>query len=279
MKKGSLLVVGTGIGVSHLTAETRAYLASADKLLYCVADAATERLLLKINPAAESLFTMYGEDKPRRDTYDEMTARILACVRLGMDVCVAFYGHPGFFVNPSHRAIKAARDEGFEARMLPGISSLDCLICDLGIDLAIGCQIFEATDLMLRQRSIDPHGHVIILQVAALGDLRYSFKGYDHRYLGTLADYLAASYPVDHEIVAYTASHFNVVEPIVERMTIGNLTKNSNKRISTLYVPQLTIAPVHLKRVHQYQLSYLLDDLRLIPLNEPQLLNLSIKSE
>jgi uncharacterized protein YabN with tetrapyrrole methylase and pyrophosphatase domain len=194
-KKGSLTIVGTGIRTSQLTTEARSHLMAAEKVLYCVADAATERLILKLNQTAESLYDKYGEGKQRRETYNEMTETTLEYVRKGLDVCVAYYGHPGFFVNPSHRAIKIARAEGFEAKMLPAVSSVDCLISDLGIDLASGCQIFEATDLMLRQRLVDPHSHVIILQVSALGDLRYSFKGYDYRHLPSLGEYLARIYP------------------------------------------------------------------------------------
>lgn len=268
-KKGALTIIGTGINISQLTTEARSHLISADKVLYCVADAATERLILKLNPNAESLYAKYGEGQQRRDTYNEMTERTLECVRQGLNVCVAYYGHPGFFVNPSHRAIKIAIAEGYEAKMLPGISSLDCLICDLGIDLAIGCQIFEATDLMLRQRVIDRHGHVIILQVSALGDLSYSFHGYDYRNLPSLGEYLELTYPAEHEIVAYTASHYSVVAPVANKITIADLRRAGTKGISTLYIPQLSPAPVHLARVREYQLSYLLDDVRLIPLNEP----------
>jgi maleate cis-trans isomerase len=32
--------------------------------------------------------------------------------------------------------------------MLPAVSSLDCLFCDLGVDPSTGCQIVEATDLL-----------------------------------------------------------------------------------------------------------------------------------
>ena len=83
-------------------------------------------------PNRHSLFTVEG--RSRLDTYQDMVDRILACVREGSDVCVAFYGHPGVFVYPSHEAIKRARIEGYKATMLPGISAEDCLFADLGID-------------------------------------------------------------------------------------------------------------------------------------------------
>jgi uncharacterized protein YabN with tetrapyrrole methylase and pyrophosphatase domain len=270
VKKGSLIVVGTGISVGQLTAEARSVIAMSEKVLYCVADALTERLILQLNPDAESLYPKYGEGKQRRETYREMIERTMECVRSGRSVCVAYYGHPGVFVNPSHRAIRIAREEGYAAKMLPAVSSIDCLVCDLGVDMAAGCQIFEATDLMLRQRQIDCHGHVIILQVAALGDLGYSFNGYDCRNLTSLREYLLKFYPGSYEIVAYEASHYGVLDPVSRRMRVCDLGVSEARGISTLYIPQLSVAPVHLRYIKQYNLEYLMDDIRLVPINEPQ---------
>ena len=143
---GKLVVVGTGIHIGQLSAEARDWLQCADKVLYCVCDAASERVLLRLNETSESLHTHYADGKDRFDTYAEMTARILACLDLYDTVVVAFYGHPGFFVAPSRQAIRLARERGHEALMLPAVSSFDCLISDLGIDLGSGCQIFEATE-------------------------------------------------------------------------------------------------------------------------------------
>ena len=55
-------------------------------------------------------------------------------VRLGKVVVGVFYGHPGIFVAPSHRAISIARAEGYEAKMLPAVSAEDSLYADLGVD-------------------------------------------------------------------------------------------------------------------------------------------------
>src|SRR5689334_11072953 len=113
MGKGSLVVTGTGIAVGHVSMETRGWICSAEKVLYCVADAATERLILKLNPQAESLYVFYGEGKIRSETYQQMVDRTLDCVREGWQVCVVYYGHPGIFVNPGHRSVELARQEGF----------------------------------------------------------------------------------------------------------------------------------------------------------------------
>src|SRR5207248_894254 len=113
MKKGSLVVVGTGIRtVGHLTVEAIAWMKAADKLLYLVADPIAQELVHRFNPRrAESLQRYYGENKQRLDSYNHMVKRVMSCVRRGMRTCVAFYGHPGVFVYPSHEAIRLARKE------------------------------------------------------------------------------------------------------------------------------------------------------------------------
>src|ERR1035441_7586081 len=110
MKAGTLVLVGTGIHVGHLTAEAREWIGIADKVLYCVSDAATERLILTLNVSAESMYCFYGEANGRSETYEQMVSRTLECLRTYETVVVAFYGHPGFFVYPSHRAIQLARE-------------------------------------------------------------------------------------------------------------------------------------------------------------------------
>lgn len=63
----TLAVVGTGINVGQLTAEAADWIRTADKLLYCVSDAATERMLLTLNQNSESLYGYYGENNaPKR---------------------------------------------------------------------------------------------------------------------------------------------------------------------------------------------------------------------
>lgn len=171
MNAASLTVVGTGIRLSQMSMESRVAIESAGKVLYNVADAVTELGIKKLNPTAESLQPFYGPQKHRLLSYLEMVERILSFVREGLEVCAAFYGHPGVFVYPSHEAVRRAREEGFTARMLPAVSSEDCLFADLGVDPAeSGCQSFEATDFLIRRRKFDPHSPLILWQIGCIGN-------------------------------------------------------------------------------------------------------------
>lgn len=265
--RGELVVIGSGISVAHLTAEAKGWIEAADKVLYCVADAPTERLILQLNKHCESLYRFYGEGKNRADTYREMVNRTLECVRQDQLVCAVYYGHPGIFVNPGHRAVAVAKQEGYRARMLPAVSSIDCMFCDIGFDPSEGCMMYEATDLLVRQRTLDPRLHCIVWQIACVGDLGFSFNGFDGRNTDRLVTYLLKFYPAQHPVVVYEAAQFPVCEPVLKNTTIGEIGSLKLSGIDTLYIPPTEAAPVHLAALRELDLNHALDGVRLEPVS------------
>lgn len=238
--KGALIVVGTGIRtVGHLTMEAVAWIKQADKVLYVVGDPVAEAMLRDLNPAgAESLTPLYAEGKQRIETYNQMVERTLECVRQGMLTCMACYGHPGVFVYPSHESIRRARLEGYSARMLPGISSEDCLFADLGVDPGIGgCQSYEATDFLLNGRVIDPSSSVVLWQIGVVGDATYKATGYDLSAMPLLVERLLAIYPASHPMYLYEAAVFHGCEPIIRPITAAELASGPLSAGYTLYIP------------------------------------------
>lgn len=238
--KGSLVVVGTGIRtVGHLTMEAVAWIKQADKVLYVVGDPVAEAALKELNPAgAESLTGLYAEGKPRIDTYNQMIERTLECIRAGMLTCMACYGHPGVFVYPSHESIRRARAEGFSARMLPGISSEDCLFADLGVDPGIsGCQSYEATDFLVNKRVIDPTSSVVLWQIGVVGDATFKAVGYDLSAMPLLVERLLSIYPATHPMYLYEAAVFHGCEPVIRQITAHELMQGPLSAGYTLYIP------------------------------------------
>jgi uncharacterized protein YabN with tetrapyrrole methylase and pyrophosphatase domain len=239
-KRGSLTVVGTGIRtVGQLTLEAIAWMKEADILLYVVADPIAEAAMKRLNPrSVVSLSDYYREGFPRLETYQAMVEHILSCVRDRQTTVAAFYGHPGVFAYPSHESIRRARDEGYSARMLPGISSEDCLFADLGVDPARGgCQSFEATDFLLNMRTIDTSSQLILWQVGTLGDWTYKSEAYDLRAFPLLVQRLCELYPSWHEVVAYEAAVLPGCDPVIKRMPLAALTQFHVNAATTLYVP------------------------------------------
>lgn len=240
MKKGSLIVIGTGIRtVGHLTMEAVAWMKMADKVLYVVGDPVAEAALKELNPnGAESLSTLYAEGKPRITTYNEMIERIMTCVREGMTTCLACYGHPGVFVYPSHESVRRLRSEGYEAKMLPGISAEDCLFADLGVDPGIsGCQSFEATDFLINNRIIDPRCSVVLWQIGVLGDSTFKKYFYNLSAFSLLVERLLQTYPASHNVILYQAAVFPNCDPIIQPVPLHQLSPVGLSAGFTLYIP------------------------------------------
>jgi hypothetical protein len=242
---GSLVIAGSGIKlVGHMTLEVKATVEQADKVLYVVNESVMARWIHRLNPSAESLHTLYAPGKPRPDTYVEMVKAILSEVRQGKKVCALFYGHPGVFVNPGWEAINQARAEGYEAVMLPGISAEDCLFVDLALDPAKdGCQSYEATDFLLRPRRFDPTVPLILWQVGVVGEKGVPGDEPSRPGLAVLAAVLEEQYGPEHEVILYEATLYPIVDPVIQRVTIGNLAAADFTPIATLYVPPLHATP------------------------------------
>lgn len=235
-----LTVVGSGIQVGRDLSPTALHcIKTAEKVLELVGDPATALWLRELNPSVESLAGFYSPKKPRLQTYQEMTERILSFVTKGMDVCVVTYGHPGVSVYASHQAIERARGMGIEATMLPAVSSVDCLIADLGVDPAVdGLAIYDASDFLVRRRRFDPTSSLVLTQIAVTCEEGYKANGvYPRTGLRALAAKLARTYGRGHKSIIYEASTVPIAKPVIRQITLGKLGSAPVTPASTLYVP------------------------------------------
>jgi tetrapyrrole methylase family protein/MazG family protein len=237
----SLVLVGTGIKfLSHLTTEAITYIKQSDKVLFLVNDPAIKEWIMSHNANAESLEFFYAQHELRKDNYKDITDYILTELRKQQHVCVVLYGHPSVFAKPGLAAIKIAQAESFYARILPGISAEACLFADLLIDPGShGCHSFEATDFLLYKRTFDPHGHLILWQINAIGVLNNP-EHHDHR-KGTqlLVTHLKNVYPDNHPVIVYEAAQYPGFEPTINRLSLSELPNSSLSKLSTLYVPPI----------------------------------------
>lgn len=241
---GSLTIAGAGIRPGlHATRESIARIRSADKVLYLLAEITPITWLEELNPSAEPLDDLYRADRPFAEIYEDIVGRILDHVRKPQEVCVVFYGHPSVFDRTSHDAVRRARAEGFEARILPGITAEDCLYVDLELDPgAAGCQSFDATDFLVRRRAPDPAVPLILWQVGVVGGTRTT--GEVRRLgLSVLGERLEELYGAEHELVVYEATPFPVGRPMIERCVVRELADAGVTGLSTLYVPPKGITP------------------------------------
>jgi uncharacterized protein YabN with tetrapyrrole methylase and pyrophosphatase domain len=206
-------------------------------VLYLVTEPAPIGWLHALNPSAQSLAALYRPGRRYRDVYEETVRTILDPVRRGLNVCALSYGHPGVLDQASREAIRLARSEGHRARILPGVSSVDCLFLDLELDPGDdGCQMFDATDFLVRRRAPDVTVPLVLWQISVIGRTDVTAE-MNHAGLRVLAERLAEIYGADHEVVVYEATPFPIGTPTVERCRVSGLTDAGVTGMSSLYVP------------------------------------------
>jgi hypothetical protein len=215
---GSLVVVDIGImAVNQITVEGRNWIEQSERVLLLGTDPVTERWIHTLNKHVESLSNL--------QTADEIVERTLEHVRAGLSVCLAYRGFLALSLEVSRQATERSRAEGFSAAIVPGVSTLDCLSVDLGLDLlGTGCQCFTADGFVERSRQPDVMAALILslAEDTALADLR---------------DLLRRWYGAEHEIILYEPARYSVLDPTIERCEIGKLAEASLAGISTLVVP------------------------------------------
>jgi precorrin-6B methylase 1 len=248
-----LTIVGTGIRVGlQTTPEAKICIEQASQVLYLVGDPVSEAWIQSLRSGAESLFPLYGRDKPRCQTYTEIEDRILENLRRWGDVCVVFYGHPGMLVGPAGEAMRRAREEGFQVRMLPGVSALDNLFSDLGLDPGInGLQTYEATGFLLYRPQLEPTAALVLWQIGALGEKSWSPQAQPKPgILRLLQNRLSEFYPADHPVVVYEAAVLPFESPVVQRTTVSSLVSSTFSTSSTLLVPPCPSGGPDLETLH-----------------------------
>ncbi|MBV8995972.1 MAG: hypothetical protein JO287_20230 [Pseudonocardiales bacterium] len=241
-EQGELIIVGTGYrAIGDLTLQAQSYIRAADRVLHLLSDPLCADHIARLNPNAESLMRFYERGKPRHESYQEMSARILDEVQKGRLVCAVFYGHPGVFVAPSHLAIKQAKAAGLRARMLPAVSAEDWIFADLGIDPGReGCHCFEASDFLLHSRIHDPTSLLILWQVGVIGMIDWSPEFNPRPGAQVLVEVMTRSYSSEHEVIIYEASPYEVCQPRIERLPLVELPEIKLTACSTLVVPPAT---------------------------------------
>ena len=241
-------MIGSGIEAAGFTAADEMLIRDADEVFFCVADPATSVWIKARRPDAYDLYVLYDDSKLRYLTYMQMTEAMLHYVRQGRRVVAIFYGHPGIFVLSTHRAVIIARREGHRAVMRAAVSALDALCADLGVDPSQpGLQTFEATDMLVRRRCIDPCMHLVVWQVGLIGELGYRRQGYLNSGFSILLDYLEEVYGSGHTVVNYVASRYPGIEPLADTRPLAAFRDPDVQAkvtgISTFYLPPKEAAP------------------------------------
>src|SRR6185369_17226194 len=164
-------IVGLGIQTAcQLTREVEHALRDSQEVLYLDTGAATHSVLESLCPRVTPLYWQsYSEDHARIGAYQHMAAAVIEAARHHPPVAFAIHGHPLVAVNAPFLVLEMAKEFDLRVRVLPCISAIDTVLADLRIDPVVsGIQMYEATDLLLRRRPLQPDVPAILWQIGPL---------------------------------------------------------------------------------------------------------------
>ncbi len=203
-----------GLGVSfpeHLTKQAIDAMASCSKLFSIV-----QEPLLPWLPAEKmgkveviNLLDSYVDGTLRIENYNRAAEMVVQASSDGRPVGYVTYGNPMAYDTVAQLIVKKAAELGRKARVVPGISSLDSILCDMQVDIAPAIQVFEASWMMAFQILPRIDTHVILMQMGSFGSYRSHYgKRLSGGALTGLVDHLLSVYPKDHRVslVRSTAS-------------------------------------------------------------------------
>lgn len=222
-----------------MTLECQQAVQEADVVFSVVTDKPAREMLAYYNPNLVDLTVHYATGKDRLITYHEMADAVLDALRGGLNVCFAVYGHPLVFAYPTRVALKTARDEGYSAEALPGVSAEDCIFTDLVIDPAeFGCQSYCATHFITESPQWDPNAVLILWQVSIIGEDRYMPSGRPECRVA-LTDRLRTIYGPEHPAILYEAATLAFYSPEIRAVTIEALSAADIRPCCTVVIPPL----------------------------------------
>lgn len=244
-----ITIAGMGVeAVVQVTAQTEARIRQCRQALYVDSGIGTAAFLEARCERVISLYGQtYGESDSRLTGYHHASAAVVHAAMEDGPVIYLTHGHPLVFCYSSFLIRDLAGLLGLSVELLPGISSMDSLFADLWLDPGVGgIQMFEATDLLLRRRPLQPDVPALIWQVGNLETRLYTNRTSKPERMIRFRDWLLQTYPADHPITAcYAAPH-----PVAGRQQwtfpLAELPQHAAALHPgiTLYIPPCVVRPV-----------------------------------
>lgn len=216
-----IVIVGLGLIIpDHVTPQAQKILSTCTKIYTIIQEPTI--LWLPSNPKANrtvvNLLHLYKEGIPRTENYDAAAKIILESCSPRDIVGYVTYGNPAAYDSVAQTLLRAAPQKKIAVELVPGISSLDTILCDLQIDMAPALQVYEASWMLVTKIEPRPGIQVILLQMGSFGSFRTHYsKRRDGSSLADLVSYLVKFYPPTHP-VTLVRSTCNIAQPARTRI-------------------------------------------------------------
>jgi precorrin-3B methylase len=239
-----IAIVGLGIvGIHQITREVEETVRRCRQAFVVDSGYGVLRYLESLCAEVTNLLPLYESGKSRLSTYRRMAAEVVNAAIACPPVAFASYGHPMVYCYPTALIQRAAKILNLRVEVFPGVSALDTLLVDLGIDFADnGLQVYEATDLLLRRRPIQSDVPCVLWQAHVFADATHQTHRRATDQFIPLQDYLLQFYPPEHPIKLVISKTFPILRSIVETYRVGTLAADLERgpQAGTLYIPPVT---------------------------------------
>ena len=258
-----LYIAGLGLQTAaQLTPEVETAIRSSHEVLYLDTGVATRPLLETLCPRVTSLYDSYTDDSSRLSAYEHMAARVIEAALDHPAVTFAIHGHPLVAVHAPFLVMELAHLLDLHVAVLPGISAIDTVLADLRLDPVVnGIQMYEATDLLLRRRPLQPDVPALIWQIGPLETCLHSMAVSLPERFSRFVAHLRQYYPPRHAVVAIYCSPHPIMPPEILRFALEDMGKHVQKFHAgfTLYVPAARPRPIQDYDLHSklYSLEHL----------------------
>lgn len=194
-------IIGAGLRPEHLTEEAKIRLAKAHRVYYSQYGHEAAVKLHSVNLAAEWINLEEDEYRlgmRRSGMYKRMAVKILRAAETHFPVAVLQPGSAIVIDTVTQIVLRKASSRGWRVEVMPGISSIEALLCKMGFDVAQGLQVVLAQDLVLRRVALSPKMATVIMQPGYYDTRFYAGDPISRpQRFSCLADELARSYPLD----------------------------------------------------------------------------------
>lgn len=242
-----LVIAGCGIKfLSHITLEVQSVIQKSDCVVYLVNNPAMKKWIKDNSINSISLDRIYFSFTDRNQAYESISQEIIKITKKNKHTSFIIYGHPFFLSTSTAQIIKNIEENSLDINIeiLPGISSLDCFLCDLRVDPGFGgIQIYEATEFLNKDYKINTNSHFILLQIGVIG-INTIIKNEKNllnsdriEALKTIKKKLLLFYEKDHPIILYTASMYPSISYDKTSILLSHLDITNINRLSTAYIP------------------------------------------
>jgi uncharacterized protein YabN with tetrapyrrole methylase and pyrophosphatase domain len=192
----------------HFTHESIKHLSDAKKILWLGTIEGLKQLVLHNNWDGEDITSYYSNGALDSDNYKEIKNKVLTELDVVKDIALVVPGHPRLGVTIVQEFQQEANQKKLKLISLPGISSFDTMINDLGLDpIEEGSCLVDANRLVLYDYHMDPCLNYIIYHVCSIGNENTDYQTPTVRNaVFFLKEKLIKHFPIEHDIFLLTSS-------------------------------------------------------------------------